>query len=141
MQSKEEGQFVIARLSEGDNYVKSLHKLAEKHKIKSGFILNSIGMLRDIELGYFKGKGKYKKNSFKGPMECVSVQGNFAMMDGELKTHIHVVLADQNSKSYAGHLDKGTVGVTAEIVIIRLDDIEMVRKIEESTGLAGLNLI
>ncbi len=140
MQSKVEGKFVTARFKEGDDYTKSLHKLARKHDIKSGFILNSIGMLRDIELGYFKGKGEYKKNEFEGPMECVSVQGNFAIMDGELKTHLHVTLADENSRAYAGHLDKGIVAVTAEIVIIRLDQVNFTRSIEEETGLAGLNI-
>jgi hypothetical protein len=139
MQSKEEGKYIVARLEDGEDYVESLRKIAKKHDIKSGFLLNSIGMLRDVELGFFKGKGEYKKNKFEGPMECVSVQGNFATQEGELKTHFHVALADQESGAHAGHLEKGTVNVTAEIVIVKLDQAKLTRK-KEDTGLDGLYL-
>lgn len=140
MQSKEEGKFVLARLEEGDDYQKSLQKIAKKHKISSGVIVNSIGMLKDVKLGFFKGKGEYKLNEFEGPLECVSTQGNFATMDGEIKTHIHVTLANENSQALAGHLEQATVAVTAEITILKLNQVELIRSIEEETGLAGLRV-
>jgi len=140
MQTKEEGQYIIARLKSNEDYISSLLKIAKKHNIKAGFILNSIGMLKDIELGFFQGKGQYKSNKFKEPMEVTGVQGNFALLDNEQKTHLHINLADQDGKVYGGHLEKGTVWVTAEIVILRLEDTKMTRKIESDTGLAGLNL-
>ena len=140
METKEEKPFVIARLKTDEEYIPSLLKIAKKHNIKAGFILNSIGMLKDIELGFFKGKGKYQSNKFKGPMEVTSVQGNFALMEDQLKTHFHINLADQKGQVHGGHLEKGTVHVTAEIVILKLDQTKMIRKIEEDTGLAGLNL-
>jgi len=140
MQSKQEGQYVIARLKSGDNYIEFLHAIAKEHDIKAGFILSSIGMLKDVELGFFLGNGKYKINKFKEPVEVTSVQGNFAMMDNELKTHLHITLSDEDGKAYGGHLDKGIVWVTADILILKLDKIKMTRKMEEDTGLAGLNL-
>lgn len=140
METKEERPFIIARLKTGEDYLDSLIKIAKKHQIKAGFILNSIGMLKDVELGFFKGKGKYQTNKFKGPMEVTSVQGNFALMESQLKTHLHINLSDQDGKVFGGHLEKGIVHVTAEILILRLDQTKMSRKIEEDTGLAGLNL-
>lgn len=140
MESKEKKSFIIARLKTGEDYLKSLIKIAQKHQIKAGFILNSIGMLKDIKLGFFKGKGKYQINRFKGPMEVTSVQGNFALMGNQLKTHLHINLADQEAKVHGGHLEKGIVHVTAEILILKLDQTKMTREVEEDTGLAGLNL-
>jgi len=140
MQSKQEGKYIIARLESDDNYVESLHQIAKKHNIKAGFVLNSIGMLKDVELGFFQGKGKYKANKLKGPLEMTSVQGNFALMDKELKTHLHINLADSQGNVHGGHLEKGIVHVTAEIVILKLDKVKMIRKIEQVFGLAGLNL-
>jgi uncharacterized protein len=140
MQSKVEGKFVVARLKEGEDYLESLEKIAQKHNITSGVILNSIGMFSDVELGFFKGKGKYQINKFEGPLECVSVQGNISTMDNELKTHIHVTLSNEKSKAFAGHLEQATVAVTAEILILKLDQVDLTRSIEEETGLAGLNL-
>jgi predicted DNA-binding protein with PD1-like motif len=37
-------------------------------------------------------------------------------------------------------LEKGTVSVTAEIVIVKLDQVKLTRKREEATGLDGLYL-
>ncbi len=140
METKEEKPFIIARLKTDEDYIPSLLKIAKKHNIKAGFVLNSIGMLKDIELGFFKGKGKYQTNKFKGPMEVTSIQGNFALMDNQLKTHFHINLADRDGQVHGGHLEKGIVHVTAEIVILKLEDSKMTRKIEEDTGLAGLNI-
>jgi uncharacterized protein len=140
MEFKEEGFFIVVRLKEDENYISSLRKVAQECDIKAGFVLNSVGMLKDIELGFFQGKGKYKANKFTGPMEVTSVQGNFAMMDQELKHHLHINLADKDGRVFGGHLEKGTVAVTAEIVILKLEKIKMLRSIEEMTGLAGLRL-
>ena len=140
MESKKENQFIIVRLKEDEDYISSLRKVAKKYNIKAGFILNSIGMLKDIELGFFQGKGEYKANKLAGPMEVTSVQGNLAMMGKELKHHLHINLANKDGKVFGGHLEKGTVAVTAEILILKLEKTKMLRSIEEETGLAGLRL-
>jgi len=140
METKEEKPFIVARLKTGEDYHKSLVKIAQKYQLKAGFVLNSVGMMKDIELGFFQGKGKYRANKFAGPMEVTSIQGNFALMGKELKTHFHINLADQNGQVHGGHFTKGIVHVTAEVLILKLDQAKMTRKIEKDTGLGGLNL-
>lgn len=134
-----EKNFVTARLKSGDNYIESLLEVAKKKKITSSFILNSIGMLKDVELAFFEGKGQYKINKLEGPLEVTSVQGNIGTTkDGELKTHIHITLSDKDGKAFGGHLQRGTVWVTAEILLLKLGKIELKRELEKDTGLFGL---
>jgi len=141
MRIKKEKNLIVARLETGENYLNSLLKIAQKEKISSGIILNSIGMLKNVELAYFQGKGKYKRNRFKDPMEVTATQGNIGKTEnGKYKLHVHTTLADESGYAYAGHLEKGTVWVTAEILILKLDKVKFIRKLENETGLYGLNL-
>jgi len=104
--------------------------------VSSGVIVNGVGMLRDLELGYWDGE-KYVIERISEPVELLSLQGNIGERDGETMVHAHVTVAKKGGAAYGGHILRGTVNNTAEVFIYRLDRIRLVRKVEE-TGLAGL---
>ena len=52
---------------------------------------------------------------------------------------MHAVLGDENKQVVGGHLFKGIVEVTNEIVLLKTD-IKIKRKTEEKTGLQGMFL-
>lgn len=138
MQNAQENNFITLRLKDGDDFLSSIREIIKLYKIHSAIILGAIGMLKEIELGFFKGKGKYSLINFKGPMELVSCQGNISSNGEELIIHLHVALGDKKGKLYGGHFRSAKVHVATEMLIYKFEKLKLKRKLEEQTGLMGL---
>ena len=124
---------LVLRLKDGEDLVPALIGLG----VPSGIILNGVGMLRDLELGYWNGE-EYELESVEEPVELLSLQGNLARgEDGQIALHCHATVAKRGGAALGGHILQATVHNTAEIYIHKLSGIELKRKVEES-GLAGL---
>jgi hypothetical protein len=128
----ESGNIVVVRLQDGERLPEALAGL----DLKAAAIPSGIGMLRDLVLGYWKGE-EYVEETVEEPVELLSFQGNIGERDGEPVVHAHVVGGKPGGAAIGGHLLGATVHNTAELVILRLPGIRMVRK-PEPTGLAGL---
>ncbi len=103
MRSEEDGGLIIAKLEDGEDFFESLREVASKHHIRSGVIINGIGMLRDSVIGYFPGHGAYEEEPLSKPMEMTSLQGNIATKDGDPVFHVHVNLAGRDKQVHGGH--------------------------------------
>lgn len=128
----ESGQDVMVRLMDGEDLLGSLEQLS----LDSAVLVNGVGMLRDLELGYWNGSS-YDVQRITEPVELLSLQGNFASKEDELIIHCHITIAKHGAAGFGGHVLKATVNNTAEIYIRKLSGINLERKMEE-TGLAGL---
>ena len=136
MHGKEEDGFVALKLDCGEDIFQCLNKAIEDFHIKSGYVLMGIGMLRDIEIGYFDGE-KYLTKLIDEPHELISLQGSISTM-GEVVIHLHCSLAGPDHNIIGGHLSKGTVNVINEILIKKVDEIELGRNLNPRTGLKEL---
>ena len=140
MRSEEDGGIVIAKLEDGEDFFDSLREVASKHHIRSGVIINGIGMMKDSVIGYFPGHGAYEKSSFPKPMEMTCMQGNIATKDGDTVFHVHVNLAGRDKQVHGGHLIKGTVNIVNEIAILKSAGIKLSRQESAKTGLLELKM-
>jgi predicted DNA-binding protein with PD1-like motif len=134
------GKISVFRLLENDDLIEAIKKKAEESNIKAGaFIL--IGSIKQAVLGYYK-DGEYKNTLLEGPLEVVSCMGNVALDEkGEVVVHAHVVVTNEKSEAFGGHLMKDSpVGATAELVIIEATEINMQRIFDEKTKLRLLKL-
>jgi len=123
----------VVRLQDGEDLVKVLRKL----KSDAAMIVAGIGMIRDVELGYWNGSD-YEIHAYKEPAELLSLQGNLAMNEaGERIAHVHVSLARKDGSVRGGHLVAATVHNTLEMGLLPLEAIALDRK-QESNGLMGL---
>jgi len=139
MKIAKEKNLILIRLEDGEEVIDSLKNAAKKFEIKSGLIIAGVGMLRNFKLAYYQGKGKYKENSYSLARELISMQGNIGRdEDNEIVVHLHLSLADKSNSVIGGHLIKGEVQYTNEIVVIKLDQVKLKRKLEESSGLKGI---
>jgi predicted DNA-binding protein with PD1-like motif len=138
MQSEVENNIIVIKLDNGENLFEALGVVIEKHKITSGLILSGIGMLKDLEIGYYNGQN-YIYETFVDPMELLSMHGSIANGD-ESKLHIHVSLASSEHMVYGGHLNRARVCVLNEIVILRLNEITVARRLNEKSGLLELEI-
>jgi len=125
-------QQLAIRLEDGEELIPSLLALG----IDSGIILNGVGMLRELQLGYWNGKS-YDIKRIDEPVELLSLQGNFARKGEECVLHCHSTVAKQSGVTLGGHVIGAIVNNTAEIFIHKLSGIALIRKMER-TGLAGL---
>jgi len=123
---------LVVRLVDGEKLGASLVAL----KVDSGVILNGIGMLRKLEMGYWNG-AEYDVTRISEPVELLSLQGNFACKGEERMLHCHATVAKRDGTAIGGHVLEATVHNTAEILVRELPGVRLERRLEES-GLAGL---
>lgn len=134
---KIEGNILMVRLETGEKILEKLKEVVESNRVVSGVVLSGIGMLKDIEVGYFQSLEKgYQRHYIPYPCELVSLSGNISRQEEGYNIHLHVGLIKPDGDSTGGHLFGGTVQYTNEIFILLLNS-PLIRKKEE-TGLYGL---
>lgn len=139
MQSKEKNNIIFLRLFPEEDLNEELQKTCLKYDIKTAIVISGIGQLKKAEIGYFKKKGNYYPETFSQPLEILSLTGNIFKEKDNYYSHLHIVLSDEDKKTYGGHFIKGQVSITAEIVLLK-SDIEIFRKLDDKTGLQALIL-
>lgn len=136
--SKFKNTYVI-RLETGEEIIASLKMFVEKEKIEGGFFYG-LGAVKDVTLGYFNLERKeYKEKSFKEGFELTSLVGDVAFSDEKIIVHAHVTLADEDFKTFSGHLGKAVVTATVELVF-NLAEGKLLKKPDPITGLNLLDL-
>ena len=131
MKYKVGGSILMVKLDDGEDFLERLHEALREAGVNSGVILSCAGMFRNSRIAFFK--GEYAGRDFPEPMEIVSMEGNIALgEDGKIFPHIHVCLADESQKAHGGHLLGATVHNTAELAILILKDVKLLRRKTDS---------
>lgn len=104
-------------LDTGDEIVSCLERFAVEADL-SASQLTAIGALHDVTLGYFDWDRKnYRPHRYAEQLEVLSLVGDIAM-DGEApKVHAHIVLGRGDFSTVGGHLLRGIVRPTLEIIV------------------------
>ena len=139
MQSKEVENLIFIRLFENEDIFDQLKIACKTHNVKTAIIISGIGQIKNAKLGYFKEKNNYTPKLFIKPLEILSITGNIIREANDYNFHIHVVLGDEKKSAFGGHLLEGNISVTAEIVLLK-SSIDLIRKIDDKTGLKTLYL-
>ncbi|MEW6687121.1 MAG: DUF296 domain-containing protein [Candidatus Edwardsbacteria bacterium] len=150
MISKEKKNLIIVRLFPEEDLLKELEGVCQKHRVITAIVIGGIGMLKDVELRYFKQtcplrqdakptvrKGEYSSMQFEESLELISLSGNISKQENGYNLHLHAGLAAQGKQMVGGHLGRAKVAVTAEIALLK-SKIKIVRREEKTTGLLGL---
>jgi len=138
MQSSSDDGLVIAKLDDGDDLLARLQELAAEHGIENGMVMWAIGMLREVEVGYFNGK-EYERRTFAEPMELVALHGTYAAK-AEPRLHVHVAAAGRDHRVVGGHLFRATVAVLNEVCLRRLGTARLDRVLNPRSGLKELTV-
>jgi len=129
---------IAVRLEKGEPVHESLLKVFAQAGAQAGFVVSGIGMLRNPELGFFAGEGKYERRQFEGNFELLNLSGNVSLNEGELMAHLHAMLANEDYSVFGGHLFSAAVGLTLEVQLSLAEQAHMYRKLEPEVGLPGL---
>ena len=116
------------RLQRGDDLKLSIEKYVEENNIRAAIIVSCVGCLYKSVI---RNAGGIETITLDKNVEIVSVTGTLSL-DG---CHIHIAVADEDLKTYGGHLKDGClVNTTAEIVLLELSNYEFKREMDTKTG-------
>ena len=109
--------FVVV-MDSGDEAMASLATFAREEDI-AGAGLTAIGAFARASILYFDwGARKYRAIPVDEQVEVAAAIGDIARRDsGEPALHLHVVLGRGDGSALAGHLDRGEVRPTLEIIV------------------------
>lgn len=129
----------VLRFETGEEVASTLLDFAERRDVRAAE-LTGIGALSDVVLGFFDlDRRAYHENPVKEQVEVVTLVGNLAAKDGKAKLHAHVVVGKRDGTALGGHLVKGHVRPTLEIIVTD-SPAHLQRRTDPETGLALLDL-
>ena len=122
------------RLKPDQDLKASLKDFVEQNNIQSGFILTTVGSLKQATLR-FASQDNYQ--IFNERFEIVSLVVTLSIHG----SHLHISLSDKNGKTIGGHLVDGCIiYTTAEIVIGTSEQFIFQRTVDEKTGYKELEI-
>lgn len=122
-----------------DEVLDCLQRFAEAERL-SAASFTGLGALRDVELGYFDWQRKdYKRISIDEQVEVLALTGNVALADGKPKLHPHIVVGKSDGTAHGGHLMRGRVRPTLELVVTE-SPAHLQRHSDPETGLALIRM-
>jgi len=123
-----DGKVLVCRMDDGEDFYPTLRSALEGAGLRFAVILGAVGMLREVQIGWFDGK-TYHTRDLEEPMEILSISGNLALKeDGSPFVHAHVCLGDEECNAFGGHLFKARVFNVCEISLLKLDGIRLTRR-------------
>lgn len=134
MEYKRYKNIIALRLDKGDDITESVYTVAEKEDIKAASV-SGIGATDDFTVGVFDiAKKEYIKHDFKGNHEINALTGNITGKDGAPYVHLHINATGEGCKVVGGHLIKGVISLTGEIIITVIDG-EISREFDKTLGI------
>jgi hypothetical protein len=127
----------VLRVEIGEEIQDTLRQFAQKVNLKGAFY-QGIGVISQVELAFFCSEAKeYERRHFHGDYEMISLMGNISASNGFPSPHSHVTLGDRNFQTISGHLVRGVVSVTAEILVVSIE-LSLTRKEDPLLKYKGL---
>ena len=119
---------------DGDEALATLEAFVRRHGV-AGADFTAIGAFASATIAFFDLATKeYEEIPVEEQVEVLSLAGNVAIAEGEPKLHAHVVLGRRDGTALGGHLLRGVVRPTLELVL-RDSGARWQRRRDEATGL------
>ncbi len=124
----------IVKINRGEEVMSSLTALCEKEGICFAAV-SAIGACDYVKVGlYSVEERKYYSHEMTGPMEITSLLGNITEKDGKPYLHLHINVADEEVRTFGGHLNECRISGTCEM-FVNVFEGRVGRKIDDATGL------
>jgi uncharacterized protein len=133
------GKTYAVIFEEGDEVSSGLLEFAKRNALGASHF-TAIGGFREVTLGYYElDKKEYKQIPLKEQVEVLSLVGDIALHKGEPKIHAHVVVGTSEGVARGGHLIKGYVRPTLELVVTE-SPTHLHRQYDQASGLALIRI-
>jgi len=122
-------------LETGDEAMQVLESWAADNRVRASQ-LTAIGAFERATVAYFDWSTKqYKPISIDEQVEVLTMNGDITLEKQRPKVHAHVVLGKADATAHGGHLMKGFVRPTLEIIVTELPR-HLYRHHDPASGLA-----
>ena len=129
----------IVRLEKGEEIITALQDFAGKEQISNAQV-EGIGSVENPTLAHYRvDSKKYSEKQIDGIFEITSLPGNIGLFEHKPVIHAHVTIGNEHMQLYGGHLVKGVVSATAEL-IITVYPTKLEKLYDEAIGLNLWNL-
>jgi uncharacterized protein len=126
-------------LATGDEALEELKQFAKNAEL-SASQFTAIGAFQEVTVGFFHTDTQdYSRIHIGEQVEVLSLVGDIALKDGEPELHAHVVVGKSDGTAHGGHLIKGIVRPTLEVVLVESPK-HLRRGHDPETGLALIDL-
>ena len=125
---------ITTRLTDGQDLMIEIQRLAVDHGIQAGVVLSAVGSLSKstIRVPVIDEVVKYIHPE---NLELDNVHGTVSING----CHLHITVSDVEGRVHGGHLKEGCiVRTTCEVVIGILEDTKFKRELDASTGFEEL---
>ena len=134
MNYKKDGDKIYLSIDKNEYVNACLLKVCEENNIKFAWI-NGIGAIFNPEVGYFDINDKdYKKKTFDGDFELISLIGNMTYKEGIPFIHTHITFTDTEYRAFGGHLFDCRIAAAGEF-LITIGDKKISRSYSDEVGL------
>jgi len=129
------GRRFVGRLPHGKDLITSIEGFCKASSIQMA-TFSVIGAVSSATLGAYDQKQQvYATFTQEEPLEVVTCTGNISLMDENPVVHAHIVLANLEGKTIAGHLFSETILYAGEIDLQELTGKPLKRAYDDTTGL------
>ncbi len=134
---QKDGNEFFVKVEKGEDVLGTLTDVILENGISSGEVIWGIGVIQDLQVGYFNGK-EYEKETYSEPLEVVSFHGSIA--ENEPRFHIHTSCGGRDHRVVGGHLFGGHANPLLEVRIRKFENITVKRYDNPKTGLREILL-
>jgi uncharacterized protein len=122
-------------LETGDEVMTRLESWARENRVHASQF-SAIGAFERATVAYFDWSTKdYKPIPIDEQVEVLAMNGDITLEEQRPKVHAHVVLGKSDATAHGGHLQKGYVRPTLEIIVTELPR-HLYRRHDAASGLA-----
>ncbi len=147
------GRLIAASVKPGGQLTDSIEEVCRRHGVRTAVIASVIGTVEDLYLRNPRDRTRLPIRQehewaddidtvhLRRKMEILSIQGNVAMLDGELWAHCHGLFSEAGGQVRGGHVFRATIWSQGEIFLQELLDVRVDREHDaEVTGLPQIRL-
>lgn len=139
MKYKRFGEDIAVRLEAGEEVLSSLAELAEREGVTFASV-SGIGAADEFDMSVYDVKAKvYFDNTFREPLEIVSMSGTVTEQNGKPYLHLHASAGRADGSVVGGHLKRAVISATCELVLHTVYG-RVPRFFDERTGLNLMEL-
>jgi predicted DNA-binding protein with PD1-like motif len=132
-------QTLVVVMDRGDEAVAALTQAVREHGITAAQV-TAVGGFRNAELGFFDpDRLDYDRIPVNEQAEVVNLVGDVAEKEGQPTLHLHTVLGHRDGSTVGGHLIRGEVWPTLEVIVTEVPT-ELAKSTDAQTGLALIDL-
>jgi predicted DNA-binding protein with PD1-like motif len=120
----------------GDEIQERLQEFAVSKKL-AGSSFKAIGALSYVKLGWFNWQTKKYEVAveLEEQLELLALTGDIAVKDAEPQVHAHLVVGRRDGTAHGGHLMKGRVRPTCEVILTESPE-HLEKHFDPESGLA-----